>query len=221
VQLNGSPTYNGTIAGTGTPAPSNYVVTLNNKAVLRHVVTRTNAIAMPTVGTPPSPTGTRDVALNSAGQNPGDFATVRNLTLNGNSYPAGLAVPTGTYGTFTVNSGNKLVLGTAGATTPAVYNLQGLVLNKNSEIVIAGPVVINLASGTSINGTLGAAGHAAWLTLNIAGGGLTLNGDAALDGTVIAPDGTVSINGSAMLTGRVVADRLTINGSGLLTEDEP
>ena len=153
IQLNGNPTYNGTIAGTGAPVPTNYRVTLNGRAVLRHVVTRTNAIAMPVVTAPPAPTGTRNVSLNNAGQSPGNFATIRDLTLNGNAYPAGLAVPAGTYGRITVNGANKLILGVAGSTTPAVYNLQGLVVNGNSEIVIAGPVVINLAESVSLNGT--------------------------------------------------------------------
>lgn len=221
VRLNGSPAYGGTIAGTGSPVPTNYTVTLNGRAVLRHVVTRTNAITMPVVNAPPPPPGTRNVSLNNAGQSPGDFATIRDLTLNGNAYPAGLAVPAGTYGKITVNSSNKLILGVAGATTPAVYNLQSLVVNGNGEIVIVGPVVINLAEGASLNGDMGAPGRADWLTVNIANGGLTLNGEVSFDGTVVAPNGTVVINGNAMLTGRVVADRLTINGSGLLTENAP
>ncbi len=221
MKLNGQPHYGGTIVGTGSATPSGYLVTLNGSAVLRHVMSRTNAIAMPVVAAPPAPAGTRDVSLNSPGQSPGNFATLRNLTLNGSSNPAGLAVPAGTYGTFTVNGSNKLIFGVAGATTPAVYNLQNLTLNGNTEIVIVGPVIINLANGTSLNGAIGAAGHSDWLTLNIAAGGLTLNSNAYVDGTVIAPNGTITINGSAMITGRVACDRLTINGSGLLTEDEP
>ena len=55
-----------------------------------------------------------------------------------------MSVPAGTYGTFTVNGSGSLVLGVAGATTAAVYNLQGLVVNGGATVTIVGPVVINL-----------------------------------------------------------------------------
>jgi hypothetical protein len=171
------------------------------------------------VAAPAMPTGTRNVSLNKVTDSAGDFATLRNLTLNGTS--GDLYVPAGTYGAFTVNGTNALVLGVVGATEPSVYNLQSLTLNGSSEVQIVGPVVINLASGVALNGAIGADGHPGWLTLNIASGGLTLNGDAICDGIVIAPSGTVTLNGTSRLTGRVVSDRLTINGNGLLNEVEP
>ena len=214
VQLNGHPTYAGTRDGAGAALPSNYTITLNGNAVLRHVVRRTDAATMPSVGAPPSPTGTRNVSLNSAGDSAGDFTTIRNLTLNGNAGTR--TVPAGTYGTLTVNGNSGLILGVAGATTPAIYNLQGLTLNGNGTLQIAGPVVINLASGASVNSSLGDSGHPGWLAINIASGGLTLNGNVTVTGSVTAPNGTVTINGNSTLKGGVIADRLTINGNGLL-----
>lgn len=216
VRLNGHPTFAGTQDGTGSATPSNYQVTLNGNAVLRHLVRRTDPIAMPVVAAPAAPTGTRNVSLNSASDSAGDFATIRNLTLNGNAGTR--TVPAGTYGAITVNGNSGLVLGIAGSTTPAVYQLQGLTLNGNAQIQIAGPVVIVLGSGVSLNGDVGAAAHPEWLTLNVASGGVTLNGNVTFNGSVVAPNGTVVINGNTTLNGSVVADRLTLNGNSVLNQ---
>jgi len=59
------------------------------------------------VDVPPRPTGTRDVVGNVAGQSPGNFTTLRNLTLNGGT--DAVSVPPGTYGAFTVNGNASLV----------------------------------------------------------------------------------------------------------------
>ncbi len=215
VQLNGHPTYGSTQDGTGSATPANYTITLNSNAVLRHVVRRTDAIAMPTVSTPPTPKGTRDVSLNNSSQSPGAFATLRNLTLNSNV--GQIVVPAGTYGTFTVNGGSGLTLGVAGATTPAVYNLQGLTLNSNAQLLIVGPVILNVANTVTFNSGMGGPAHPEWLTLNIASGGLTLNSNVTFNGNVVAPNGTVTINNST-LNGEITADRLTINGNSVLND---
>jgi endo-1,4-beta-xylanase len=212
VRLNGAPTYGGTRDGAGSASPSGYAITLNGGARLRQVVRRTDPAALPAVPLPPRPAGTRDVVLNGPGGSVGSFATLRNLTLNGGA--GTVSVPSGTYGTFTVNGSGTLVLGEAGATTPAVYNLQGLVLNGGSRLTVVGPVVINLAAGVTANASMGTTGHPEWLDLNLAAGGLTLNGGASLNGYVTAPSGAVMLNGA--LTGGVAADRLTVNGGGLL-----
>jgi hypothetical protein len=99
-----------------------------------------------------------------------------------------------------------------------VYNLQGLSLNGSSRIQIAGPVLLVLANGTALNGAIGDAAHAEWLTLAIASGGLTLNGHSSVGGYVVAPQGTVTINGGSVLTGEVISDGLIVNGGGQLTE---
>lgn len=219
VRLNGHPTFVGTQDGTGSTWPSNYQVTLNGNVVLRYLVRRTDPIAMPVVSAPPAPTGTRNVSLNSASDSAGDFATIRNLTLNGNAGTR--VVPAGTYGTLSANGNSGFTFGVAGATTPSVYNLQGLTLNGNNSLQILGPVVIVLANGVSFNASVAASGHPEWLALNVASGGVTLNGNMSFYGAVIAPAGTVTLNGNSTLTGGVVADRLTINGNGLLKQVTP
>ncbi len=219
VHLNGSPTYGGTLDAAGSAAPSNYTITLNNHALLRHVVRRVDPSVMPVVSAPPAPTGTRNVTLNNASQSPGNFATLRNLTLNSNV--GQIVVPPGTYGAFSANGGSGFTLGIAGATEPAVYNLQSLTLNSSATVQIVGPVVLTLASGVTLNnGSVGASGHPEWLDLRVASGGVTLNSGATLHALVLAPAGTVTLN-TGTLHGRVTADRLTLNSNGVIEDDEP
>src|ERR1017187_7373655 len=212
--LNGNPTYSGTIAGSGSTSPSGYQVTLNGNCSLRYLRTRTAPVSLPTVSAPPSPTGTRSVTINSAGQSYGDVTTLRNLTLNGNV--GMIAVPPGTYGNFTVNGGSGLVLGVAGGLQAVNYNLQNLTLNGSSILKVVGPVVLTVANGFTANGTVGASNNPAWLQLRVASGGFTLNGGCTVGGLVLAPNGTVIVNGNSTLVGTSASDQFTLNGGGLV-----
>lgn len=214
VRLNGTPVYQGTVDGTGATTPSNYQITLNGGASLRHIVRRTNPVALPAIGAPPTPTGTRTVVINSAGQSPGSYATLRHLTLNGNV--GQFAIPAGTYGDFTANGGSGFTLGVAGATQPSVYHFQHLTLNGQTQLQVIGPVQITVASGFTGNGTMGSSAHSVWLTLNLYSGGFTLNGGCSVYGTVNAPNGTVIINGGSQLIGGLACDQLLLNSGGLL-----
>lgn len=214
VLLNGSVNYGGTLDGTGAATPTNYTITLSSGVALRHVIRRTNAITLPTVGAPPAPAGTRNVAINSPGQSAGDFATLKNLTLNSNV--GQIAVPPGTYGSFNANSGSGFTFGTAGSTAIAVYNLQSLTLNTGAQLQIVGPVSLTLANGVNLNTNagVGTSANPGWLTVKIASGGLTLNSGSVFYGNVVAPNGTVLVGGQ--LVGALTADRLTVNSGGLL-----
>ncbi len=206
-------TFGGVIDATGAAAPANYTIALNGNTAVRHVVRRVDPIALPVVSAPPAPVGTRSVVL-GAGQSAGDYTTVRNLTLNGKAGTH--VVPAGTYGAFTVNSGSTLVLGTAGATAPAVYHLQSLTVNHGGAVQIDGPVILHLANGLSLSGVVGSATAPDRLTLLVASGGVTVNGNAVISGAIVAPNGSVIINGT--VRGTVTADALTINGNGLLEQ---
>ncbi len=215
VRINGTPSYSGTIDGEGAPAPETHRITLNSGARLRHALRRIDPPAMPTVAAPTAPAGTRNVLLNQARQSPGDFATLRNLTLN--SGVGVIDVPPGAYGSFTANSNSGFRLGVAGATEPAIYHLQSLTLNSSSQLQIVGPVALTMASATTINNAVvGSVENPEWLTLQVAAGGVTLNGAVNFHGSIVAPSGTVTLNGSTQLAGRVSADRLTINGGAAL-----
>jgi endo-1,4-beta-xylanase len=213
VRLNGQPSYGGTVDGVGAAAPAGHVVTLNGGSALRHVARRTDAVALPAVPAPAAPAGTRDVVLNAPGQSPGDFATLRNLTLNGGA--GAVAVPPGAYGAFVANGGSALVLGVAGAAEASVYHLQSLAVNGGAALRVVGPVVLVVGAGVTVNGTAGDAASASRLALEVASGGLVVNGGASFHGNVTAPAGAVTVNGT--LRGRVAADRLTVNGAGALT----
>lgn len=214
LRLNGQPNFGGTVTGTGNPAPSGYSVTLNGSAQLGRLVTRTDPIALPTVAVPPASSGTRSVVLNSPGQSPGDFATLRDLTLNGNV--GMIAVPPGTYRNFIVNGGSGFVLGVAGSTEATVYNLNSLMLNGQSQVQVVGPVVLTVASQVIMNGQVGSTPNPLWLVMRVASGGVTLNSGVTLNGVVIAPSGTIIINGNSALRGTAFCDRLTINSGGSL-----
>jgi rhamnogalacturonan endolyase len=109
VVLNGHPTFGGVISGSGLATPTSHSLTLNGNARLGHLVSATNATALSSVAAPPQPTGTRTVVINTRGQAIGSWATLRNLTLNGNV--GEYSVPPGTYGDFTANAGAGFTLG--------------------------------------------------------------------------------------------------------------
>jgi hypothetical protein len=214
VQLNGKPTYGGTLNGTGAVTPATHKVTLNAGASLRNVVRRTDAVPLPAVERPSQPSGIRSVTLNNAGQSVGDFSTLRHLTLNSNV--GQIAVPSGVYGNFIANAGSGFTLGVPGATAPSVYAFQSLTLNSNSSLNVVGPVIITLDSGLSTNANLGAPDHPEWLRLRIAGGGLSIAGNRQVYAWLEAPNGALTLNGGALFVGAVASDRLTVNGNALL-----
>jgi O-glycosyl hydrolase len=214
-RVNGTVSFAGTINGPGSVSPSSHTLTLNRGSVLRHLVRRIDPLALPVVAAPPAPTGTRNVTLNQPGQSAGDFATVLNLTLD--SKVGLIAVPPGTYGNFTANSGSGFALGVAGTIEPAAYNLQNLTLNSGARLEIVGPVVLTLNGSLSVNSGVAFSNHAAeWLALRLASGHLTLNGAVELPAHVVAPSGTVTLNGKSALRGTIKADRLIVNSDALL-----
>ncbi len=214
VQLNGTAIYGGTLDGIGTAIPTNYTVKLNGSATLRHVVRRTNAIDLPVVAAPPSPAGIRSVTLNSSTDSPGNFGTLKNLTLTSNI--GQVMVPPGTYGNLSAGAGSGFTLGVVGATTPSIYNFQSLALNSNSSFQVVGPVVVTLIGDLSASATMGSAAHPEWLKLRLANGGLTIAGQRIVYALLEAPNGTLTMNGGSQFIGTVASDRLTVNGSAIL-----
>lgn len=214
VRIIGRPDYGGTVEGDGDPAPSDYAVRILGGASLRHVVRRTDAVAVAAVPAPPPPAGTRDVVIRRRGQSPGDFATLRNLTLFGNA--GFVEVPAGTYGTFTVNGDGGLTLGVPGATEPAVYNLEALVFNGGT-LRIVGPVQLNVGNAT-LRTVVGGGTAGAALGLNVASTSLMLNGDSFVRTFVQAPGAQVVVKGR--LEGSIVADRLNLNAGSRLIGPE-
>ncbi|MDB6168350.1 MAG: hypothetical protein JWM88_1214 [Verrucomicrobia bacterium] len=213
VSRNGHGAYGALVDGAGSATPSNYTVNLNGNALVGRVLRRVNPIAMPAAVPPSAPTGTRALTLNHAGDAVGDFTTVRDLTLGGNS--GIMSVPEGAYGALAANSGG-FVLGQAGAAAPSVYSFQSMDLGGNSVLHVAGPVIIRVAGSVNLNGALGNAAHPEWLTLEVSGSEVTLNGNAALDGSVVAPAAAITVNGKSVIRGDVSCDRLVIGANSAL-----
>ena len=158
------------------------------------------------------------MTLNKAGQSAGNFATLRDLTLNSNA--RAVSVPAGAYGAFVAQGGSSFVLGVEDATEPSVYHLQSLTLNSGARVQIIGPVIVRLADDVTLNGgSFGEPAHPEWSELEIANGGLTLNSGAIFHGNVTAPKGEVTVGKDATVNGRVTADGLSINGNGAV--DDP
>lgn len=211
----GNPTFAGVIEGSDSTQPSNYQLNLSGNSSLRFLITRTDPMTLTPVAAPPQPAGTRIVSVTQAGQNIGDFSTVRDLSLSGNA--GAVIVPAGTYGKFSASSRTAFVFGIANATEPSTYNLEELNLSGSSELRLAGPVVLHVKNKVSLVGsTVGAADNPKRLSLRIAGAGLSLSGGAVLYGIVRAPEGLVSITGKSRVRGTVSCDRLQINGNGVL-----
>jgi len=211
----GHPTFAGVIEGSESTQPSGYQLNLSGNASLRYLITRTDPMTLSPVATPPAPAGTRIVSATQAGQQLGDFATLRDLSLSGNG--GAVVVPAGTYGKFAASSRTAFVLGVVNATEPSIYNFEELTLSGSSELRLVGPVVVNVKNNVTLSGsTVGAADNPKRLSLRIANGGLSLSGGAVLYGVVRAPQGVVSIVGKSRVRGTVSCDRLQISGNGVL-----
>jgi VCBS repeat-containing protein len=216
IQVNGTVNYEGTIDGGGAATPATRIITLNAGTTVGHVVRRTDPEAWPTIANPSTTYGgTRAVTLNSNGDSPGDFGTLRDLTINQSGRQ--VAVPAGTYRTFTANSGSVFVLGVAGATEASVYDFQNLRLNGGSRIEVVGPVIVTVRNAMTPTGSIGSAARPDWLTLRVTTGNLELTNNMSLYGYVFVPTRTVVINGGTQLIGTVLADRLTLNSNARLT----
>jgi hypothetical protein len=199
--------------GTGSEQGAAYSITLNGAAQLGGLVKRTPAATTSSVPAPPAAAGTRDVILGDAEHDPGDFATLRDLTLNGGGL---IPVPAGTYRGFVANGEGGFVLGVAGSSQPTVYNLDSLTLNDGGNLKIVGPVVLVVANTVTLSGPAGSADHASWLDLKVASGNVTINGGGAFFGVLTAPSSTVTINSAGSLTGNFTCDRLSVNAGALV-----
>jgi hypothetical protein len=216
ILVQGNSVYGTTVQGPGAAEPSAYFIRLQGNAALRSAVLRTDSLTPAIPAAPPTPVGTQDVQLTGRNQQVRDFSTLRDLSLTGNA--GEVAVPPGTYGNFSAAGRTSLVLGVAGATTPAVYALQSLALNGDSRLVLAGPVVIRVDNRVELAGNAGAPTQPELLRLEVHRGEVILDSRSVVGGTIIAPNAKVSLRGQSELHGRVVAGELEIHSGAVLTD---
>jgi hypothetical protein len=80
-----------------------------------------------------------------------------------------------------------------------------------------GPVIVNAAGTSVLNGTAGDAAHPEWLQLQLPKGALTVSASSTLDGHVVVPAGLVTSAGR--INGRVTSDRITVPLTGSVHQD--
>ncbi|MBI4850186.1 MAG: hypothetical protein HY819_00010 [Acidobacteria bacterium] len=208
ININSSSSYNGTVVGTGNSSPTGYSININNNVSLKHVVTKTDPITLPSV-TAPRSLGRLNLSL-SPGQTVSDFSIVRDITLNSNY--GQLVVPPGSYGDFTAFSNSGFTFGIDGQNT--IYNLHGLILSNSTQLQIRGNVTLNLANVVNIGAstTIGNSNNPIALLLKTTATTITLNTNSNIYGVIQAPLATVNVSSGALLKGSLVCDKLNLNG---------
>ncbi len=215
VNVNGTPNWEGVVQGDGSPSPSGYWITINSGATLRNLVTRTDPQPLPDVTAPTAPSNWNWANINNASDPDPNWSQVGSVNFNSNSGVR--AVPAGAYGSFNLNNGTGIILGTAGATEPEVYSFQQLNVNSGAQIQVVGPVIVRLANQTSINGPAGAEGKSEWLRIEVNNGGFTANSQGqTIYAHVYAPRGEIIVNNNSTLCGAAFGQRIRVNSGGLL-----
>lgn len=214
VSLTGQLQFGGAEEGTGTSQPTNYTISLGEGAVLGKLITRTDPGEIAALETPPVLANTRDVVIDDPGDSVGDWATLRDLTLEPGA--PDIIVPPGQYGQFVASTpGKGFILGEAGTSEPRVYILEKLNLNAGSLLKIVGPVELVVRGKVNLNnGSIsGDKDHPSWLRVDVVADGLTVNNNATLYGLVRAPAGLVTVRGK--FEGAMICDSLLVGQGGL------
>lgn len=199
--------FGGVLDAPGAAAPSNHTVTFNTGSSLGGLVRRADAVVMPVVPAVPAPSGTRIVTITAASQSPGDFGTLKSLTLESNV--GSLVVPPGNYGDFFSYSGSGFVLGFEGATTPAIYNFKSLGMLSGSVLRVVGPIVVTADLGR-ILGVAGQAEHPEWLSLKLGSGSILSSNAQDVSGYITMPTGMMNLGTNSRFKGKLVVDSLTV-----------
>ncbi|MEO5916835.1 MAG: Ig-like domain-containing protein, partial [Luteolibacter sp.] len=200
--------------GSGSAQPSNYRITINGGVSLGSITRKEDAVSLPVATAPVAGTGTRAVNLNQAADSPGNFATIRTLTVNAQGMTVNL--PPGRYERITLNGASTLNFQAGTAAAPALYEIQQIDINGGSHLMVSGPVALRLKNSLNINGYVGNASHPEWLEMSVSGGSLTLNSQSAFHGKAVVSAGALTVNGNSLLHGLAFTDRLTLNGGGVI-----
>lgn len=212
--VSGAAGYGALVDLTAGPIASFPVITLEGGARVQRIVRGAEpvSLALPVPLRPVA--GTRSVALLRPTDVAGDFATVKHLTVGAGA--GARMIPPGAYGDLALEGKATVVLGVAGATSPAFYQFSQLQLAAQASVMVAGPVVVTVAGELACGGTMGSAVQPEWLRINVVAGNATLAAGAGFYGRASVPAGVVSLAGKATWTGALEADRLIVEGGAEL-----
>jgi hypothetical protein len=177
-------------------------------------------LTFPDIPAIPTPTGNATYNYGSASNATLPAGNWKNINVSKGQ----LTIPGGTYGTLDLSSQGKVVLGTPGQTT--TYNFQGVITGSQTQIVYAGPVVINVNSSLDIGGqgtisdlsTPASAIH--W---NFKGGNnevVQIHGGGNTVGVFYAPNNQLKLYGNGDFYGAIAAKSVDLNGATKIHIDE-
>lgn len=174
----------------GDSSPKNYTILIEKGAVQGSVYRRINPITIPVVSAPTDLT-------ERANQNSGHLTT-------------------GHYEKIAVPNHGTIVLGEIGATTPSVIYIDELLAGNGANIIIQGPVILNLSKSTIIDNNiiLGNVDHPEWLDLRMVSGNLTVGNNGFLYGKVTSTLGIVNLENNSTFIGGIAAKYLNMSNNG-------
>lgn len=205
VKLMQGANFNGIVAGTGKTEPAGYEITLQPNSTVKQIFTRVDSQALDPIKEPTTSNGSLSISVSSSDEKI-DFSLVKDLSLLSGS----LAVPAGSYGTFSLASSSSFILGQPNSTT--VYHFEQLLLSTSSKITLAGPVVINLLKPLVVpsGAIVGSESSPVWLQLNSISS-VTVD-KSTVFALINAPKALVTIGTDSKLKGHVSCDRLVVKG---------
>ena len=215
INVNGNPNF-GVEQGDGVVNVNPYSININSGVTLGKVITHSDPISLVKIAAPQAPQGQNQITLNKD-QSFSDWANLRSLILN-SSY-GNINVPAGVYDEFTLNADTSITLGVTNSTVPTVYDFTSLSLNSDSELILAGPVILNVKSGLTLNNnsilgqSLGGESHS--LVINVFSGNVDVNNQSRMNAQLVAHNSNVHINGT--FTGSLTAKNLTVNSNAVVT----
>lgn len=214
VKVSGAANWGALVDLTAGPVASAPVIVLEGGAQVQRIVRGVSPVVLAWPVPLRVVAGTRSVALTRPADAVGDFATVKNLTVGAGAGPR--TIPAGVYGDLALEGRATVVLGVAGATSPAFYQFNQLQVTPQASVTVVGPVVVTVAGELTCGGTMGTAAQPEWLRLNVVAGNATLTAGAGVYGRASVPAGVVSLAGKAAWTGTLEADRLIVEGGAEL-----
>ncbi len=209
------------VEGEGSSEPSGYEIRLEDDSFVERIVNRTflEANDLPEVVPVVPSTGTRKVDIKKPTDTIGDASTIEELHLHlgrGEEGKIIVSLPGGSYDKIAVHDGSTLVLGTAGATEPEIYNIKRLDINNDGRVNVVGPVIVRFTEDLDLDTHFGNNQHPEWLRLETNADEIEIRSKGQLYAVVISPNTKVKIDG--VLEGALYAKKIELKSHGIYRE---